>query len=130
MTRRRRNRKKDSDGFIFPLPLAAALGVLAAVSLTYLWLCGRCEALGGRLKALEQQKTEAHRRVLNEEYKLANMKTPQNIEQLLQRFGLQMVRPEAGCVVHLRGPASAGASGQMLAASKTYAGPTGPMVHD
>ncbi len=129
MARHRRNRKKESRGFIFPMPLAVVLGILAAVSLTYLWFCGRCEALAGRIKSLEQQRTEAHKRVLNEEYKLANMKTPQNIEQLLQQFDLRMARPEAGRVVLLRQPAAREPE-RLLAARGTYPGHAGNVVHD
>ncbi len=99
---RRNNRKKQSEGFIFPVPLASALGLAAAVALTYLWLCGRCEAIGGQIKILEDRKTELQKRVINEEYKWASMKSPANIERLLRQFNIEMVWPEKGHVVQVR----------------------------
>ena len=86
MARRKKNRKKDSEGFIFPAPFAAILGAVALVSLGYLWLCGRCEAMGAQIKMLENRKVEAHKRVINEEYKWSNMKSPGNILALLQQL--------------------------------------------
>jgi len=98
---RKKNRKKRSGGFIFPAPLAGILGLAALVSLSYLWFCGRCEAVGAHIKVLEETKTEIHKQVINEEFKLSNMKSPQNIRDLLHRFNLNMTWPEKGQVVRL-----------------------------
>ena len=102
MVRHKKNRRKDSEGFIFPAPFAAILGAVALVSLGYLWFCGRCEALGSQIKTLEKRKDEAHKRVINEEYKWSNMKSPGNIMALLQRYNLSMTYPEESRVVRLR----------------------------
>jgi hypothetical protein len=102
MVRHKKNRKKDSEGFIFPAPFAAILGAVALVSLGYLWFCGRCEALGAQIKMLENRKVEAHKRVINEEYKWSNMKSPGNILALLQHYNLVMNYPDESRVVRLR----------------------------
>ena len=102
MARRKKNRKKNSNSFIFPAPFAAILGAVALISLGYLWLCGRCEAMGNQIKMLENKKVEAHKRAINEEYKWSNMKSPGNILALLQHYHLSMNYPEESRVVRLR----------------------------
>ena len=99
---RRRNRKKESAGFIFPLPLAGVLGLAAAIALTYLWLCGRCETIGSQIKVLEDRRTELQKRVGSEEYKWASMKSPVHIERLLQQFNIHMIWPEKAQVVQVQ----------------------------
>lgn len=99
MRRRRQNRKKASAGFIFPTPLATILVMAAGLSLGYLWLCGRCEALGKRITVLEEQRAVVHKRRLLEEYKWHNMKSWPKIELALARHGLAMDWPEANRVV-------------------------------
>ena len=101
MARHKKNRKKDSEGFIFPAPFAAILGAVAVISLGYLWLCGRCDSLGKQIKGLEEKKVEIHKRVINEEYKWSNMKSPGNIEQILQKHHLVMTWPGPERVVRL-----------------------------
>lgn len=105
MARRRQNIKKGSEGPIFPAPLAAILSTAAVISLSYLWFCGRCEALGVQIQALESKKAELHKRVINEEYKWSNMKSPQNIEDLLRQFNLTMTWPGEDRVVRVRSQA-------------------------
>ena len=65
--RKRRNRRRQEQGMGFPAPLALVLVVAAIVALSYLWLCGRCEGLGERIKDLEARKAELERQVVNEE---------------------------------------------------------------
>lgn len=91
--RKRRNRKKQDQGMSFPAPLALVLVVGALTALSYLWLCGRCEDLGERIKKLEARRAELERKVIHEEYKLSNMKSPRNIEHLLRVHGLDMEWP-------------------------------------
>jgi hypothetical protein len=98
---RKKNRKKQASQMIFPLPFAALLGAAAVMSLFYLWINGRCDDLGNRIKQLENQKTEIHKRIINEEYKLANMKSPRNMELLLKRHNIQMSWPGDDRVVRL-----------------------------
>ncbi|HBA83517.1 MAG TPA: hypothetical protein DCZ95_05415 [Verrucomicrobia bacterium] len=104
---RKKNRKKESRGFSFPAPFAAMLAVATVVALSYLWLFSRCEALGARIKGLEEKKTELHKRVLNEEYKLSSMKSPRNIEALMKRHNLAMSWPRESQIVRLRFQAGA-----------------------
>lgn len=102
--RRRQNRKTLQEGSIFPAPLALILAAAMFFSLGYLWLCDRCQALGRHLQNLEARRDELQRQVLAEEYKWANLKSPQNIERLLAHFQLDMRRPTEACIVRLRRP--------------------------
>ncbi len=109
---RKKNRKKQSQGVMFPPVLAATLTMAAVVAFVYLWLCNRCDAIGTRIKTHERKTQELHRRVLYEEYKWSNMKSPRNIETLLRQHNLQMTWPEERNVVrlrHLPAPGGAGA---------------------
>lgn len=102
LRRRKKNRRKDPKGIVFPRSLAGILGFAVVVALSYLWFCDRCDALGIQIKALEGRKLEMHRRVLNEEYKWSNMRSPRNIENLLQRFNLVMTWPEEQRVIRMK----------------------------
>ena len=127
---RRKNRKRNSDGFICPAPLAAILAATTFVALTYLWFCGRCEAIGAQIKELEVVKTELHKRVINEEFKWSNMKSPRNIENIIKEFHLDMAWPEEKQIVRVRrqvampDPVRTGSAGQQ------YVQHTGNMVND
>jgi hypothetical protein len=100
MPRNRLKRNKSSEG-VFPTVLAGVLLAATGTSLGYLWVCGRCEDLGRRIKLLEQQKAQIERRVVNEEYKWSNMTSPQNMEKLLQAHKLEMVWPKEKSVVRI-----------------------------
>ena len=107
MARRNKNRKKQAAGFIFPMPFALALTLAAGLALSYLWLCGRCESLGVQIKALEAKKADLHNRVINEEYKWSNLKSPRNIELFLQQHNLVMTWPDESRIVRVRTAQSA-----------------------
>ncbi len=130
MARHKKNRKKDSDGFIFPAPFAAILGAVAVISLGYLWLCGRCDSLGRQIKSLEEKKVEIHKRVINEEYKWSNMKSPGNILAMLRHNNLTMDYPEESRVVRLRYRSSESASMRASVERREYVQRAGTVVHD
>ncbi len=121
----KKNRKKQAQGVLFPAPLAAVLVLLAAVFIGYLWLCSSCEGLGAHIKALEKTRAEVHKRVLNEEFKWSNMKSPQNIELLMRKHNLVMTFPDDGNVVRLRAGIGAPATGR-----QEYAGTIKVATHD
>ena len=102
MLRRAKNRRKDGQGVSFPVPVAAGIVLVGVMSLLYVWLDGRCEAAGSRIKALENQKVEVHKKVMIEEYKWCTAKSPRNIERLLRQFKLNMQYPEETQIVRLR----------------------------
>ena len=97
----RRNKRKRSEGFIFPAPFAVALIVMSVLSLCFLWLRVRCETLGQELKTLEVKKATLQRNYLNEEFKWSNCKSPLNIEKALREHGLVMAWPDKNQVVRL-----------------------------
>ncbi len=130
MARRRQNIKKGSEGPIFPAPLAAILSAAAVISISYLWFCGRCEALGVQIQSLEAKKAELHKRVINEEYKWSNMKSPQNIESLLRQFNLAMTWPDEDRVVRLRAHPATPEPGAVALIRRDSVQSTGVAVND
>jgi hypothetical protein len=126
MTRKRRNRKKDAESGVIVSPVAAILLGVAVLSLGYLWVCGRCDALGRQITALEVRKTALHRQVLKEDYKWSRMKSPRNIERLLARHGLSMQWPAERDVVRIH----ADAPGPLSSLSLEYAQHTGSIMND
>ena len=100
--RRKRNRKRKEQGVAFPAPLAAVLALAAVVALSYLWVCGRCETVGRSIKGLEAELKEVQKRLINEQYKWSNMKSPRNIETLLKRHGMEMIWPDEAHIVRLQ----------------------------
>ena len=101
MKRRRKNRKKQAQGFVFPVPLALFLVLVTVISMTYLWMHGRCEAAGIRIQQLERTRQQTHTRLLDEELKWAQMKTLKNVLAAVERHNLQMSWAPDNRVVHL-----------------------------
>ncbi len=99
--RKRRNRKKRVDGFIFPGSFAGVLVFASVAALSYLWLCSRCEELGREIKTLETQQVELTKKFLNEEYKWMRLKSPKSIEDSLARCGITMTWPRRDQVMWL-----------------------------
>ena len=127
---RRKNKKRTSDGFIFPAPLAAILAGTTFVALSYLWFSGRCEAIGAQIKELEVVKSELHKRVVNEEFKWSNMKSPRNIESIVKEFNLDMAWPEEKQIVRVHGQAALSVPERAGSAENQYVQHTGSMVND
>ncbi len=101
---RKRNYRKNVAYKVFPGWLAVVLVAGGSLALGYLWLCGRCDALGRRIKDLEQKKIALHRQVANEEFKWSNMTTFENMEKLLKQHHLVMEWPREKSVVRVRRP--------------------------
>ncbi len=101
--KKKKNRKRV-DGFVFPVPFAGGLIIIATLALAYVWMGCRCEALGREIKGLEREKTVLYKRYLNEEYRWTQMKSPRNLERVLAKHSMKMVWPRASQVVRLTGP--------------------------
>jgi len=97
--RRKRNRKKRVDGYLFPVPFATMLVVAGIAALAYLWMLSRCEAIGAEIKVLESAEAELIERYLNEELKWTRMRSPQNLERILARNSVKMDWPSGRQVV-------------------------------
>ena len=106
------------------------LGLATVVSLSYLWFSGRCETLGVQIKKLEEQKVETHKRVITEEYKWSNMKSPGNIEQLLQRHHLAMTWPSPDRVIRLHSKPGTLDPARTMVARREVVRHTGDVVND
>jgi hypothetical protein len=98
----RQNRKKGRPrGVPIPAPFAAMVVVAAVAALVYIWL-GCCEdALGREIKEREAMRDELARRIVNEESKWAEMKSPAGMERALTRWGLCMTWPRHAHIVYL-----------------------------
>jgi hypothetical protein len=118
---RRRNRRKNVRSHVVPVPLAAVLVGVTVFALGYLWLCGRCEALGREIKACEVRQEELKRQIVNEEFKWCNMTAPQNMERLLQAHQLPMALPKDANVVRVYRDASRRGGAQYAQAAGTSA---------
>lgn len=99
---RKRNKRKQPAKVVFPAPLAALLVVVAVLSLSFLWLCGRCENLGRAMKSLEHDVSDIKVRVQSEEYKWSNLTSPERFAQILHQHELNMSWPGDDRVVRLR----------------------------
>jgi hypothetical protein len=104
---RNRNYRKNVRTRLLPAWLAVAVVVAAGLGFTYLWLGTRCDAIGQRIKKLEQEKIAVRRLVVNEEYKWSNLTTFENISRLLKKHNLQMDWPKQTDVVRVRRPVAA-----------------------
>ena len=124
---RNRLKKKNNSESVFPSILALVLLGATALALGYLWICGRCDDLGRRLKDLEQQRLAMQRRIVNEEYKWSNMTSPQNMEKLLQVHGLAMTWPTEKSVVRIHRSSTDDASAP---SKRQYAQHAGAPVND
>jgi hypothetical protein len=97
----RKKRKKQLNGFIFPVPFAGVVVMASALALGYVWLGCQCEALGDEIKAIESAGVELNKKQLTAEYRWVRTKSPRSMEIALQRHGIKMDWPRAGQVVRL-----------------------------
>ncbi len=97
-----RNRKKNKPGFIFPLPVASVLMVAMVLSLLYVWFEMNGQALGSRIKVLEQQQAEIQKRYQHELWKWHKLKSPSNIEAVLCRNDIAMIWPDEERIVRFQ----------------------------
>lgn len=91
---------------MFPLPIAGILMVLVVLLLLYVWLDARVQALGTRIKTLEQQQAEIQKRYDAELWKWETMKSPSSIEKMLAKYNITMVWPAEINIVRLPAPDS------------------------
>ncbi len=103
MMRYRVNRK-IRQGPLFPAPLAGVLTLAALIALSYLWLCGRCDAISAEIQQIEHRRVELRRRLVAEEYRWAQMNTLSRIRAALANFGIVMEAPEERRILRLLRP--------------------------
>lgn len=109
--RNRKNRKQYSAGFMFPPSLAAVLVLAATLALAYLWLCGRCEAAGQRIKRLEAMRDRLRRERLVKEYNWQVIRSWPNLERILAQHGLNMDWPGPNRVIQVGSGAERASAG-------------------
>ncbi len=108
MARNRRKHKKlraqahkPGVSGVIPGTLFGTLLLLAAFSLSYLYVCGRCVALGDKITKLEKERDVARREIANEEYKWSKLMSPESMKRLMKEHGLEMIWPSEDSVVRL-----------------------------
>ncbi len=99
----KRNKKKKSVvknlAVPYPGPLLSVLIVAALVSLTYLWMCSRCEDLGSEIVLLESRRAALDSQLRTETSLWAQRSSLEGIRQGLRRFGIAMSLPPMDRIV-------------------------------
>lgn len=104
---RNRNLRKRVTVPVFPGWMAVVLLSIGSMAFAYLWLNSRSEAIGRRIKELEQKKVAVQRRVAVEEAKWSNLTTAENMARLLRKHNLEMEWPKEPSIIRVRRPDAA-----------------------
>jgi hypothetical protein len=97
----RRNKKNGHEGnrMVF---WGVSLSVwVAALAMVYLSLFNTCENIGRQIKKLEHERTELHKKVVNEEHNWAMARSIGNMERLMATHGIAMTWPEEKNIIRL-----------------------------
>ena len=84
-----------------PMSFAGLVTFMCVFALGYVWLEGRCEALGRDLKTLENERDLLHKEYLTEECNWNRMKSPREIEKALEKHNIIMTWPKNEQVIRL-----------------------------
>ena len=117
----RRNRKNFSHEAALSARFFFLLGGAVVIAFGYLWLSGRCEALGRRISQLEDQKVELVKKVKLERSRWESAKAFNQVERLLQRHHLVMSWPDERSVVRVRRAADESSVAEAAAPRHQYA---------
>jgi len=107
MARNRRKNRVSVQGRtqrvqgVVPAPLVGVLAMIALFAFVYLYVCGRCEALGEKITELEKYQEQLRRDIANEDFKWARAMAPENMEKLIMKHNLKMIWPPVDSVVRL-----------------------------
>lgn len=97
-----KNRKKKHVKLpLLSVPLATVVIVLFSYGLGWLWLQTQCESLGRDIKRLETERAAIDRKCQIEQYQWARLKSPQNLENELERRGIEMGWPRKDQVIRI-----------------------------
>lgn len=92
----RRNRKRRVQSRIMPVPVTIGIVALATIAAVYLIMDNKCSKYEKQIKELETANKKSDNDLIREETRFNSMKTPEKINDLLLRHGMQMdyARPE------------------------------------
>lgn len=99
---RARNRRRAPGWAMLPLAILSVLVIIAVLALLYVWMDGRSQKLGTRIKRLESRLEEVNKAYANELSKWETLKTPQKIEKALALNRTVMVWPDEASIVRIR----------------------------
>lgn len=129
--KRRRNRKKKANGFLFPAPFAGMLVLAATLAIVYVWLGCRCDALGRELKALERQQRDIQVRCEAQESRWARLRSPASVKRELVRHNIVMGWPKLDQIVRIsRSEAKHGSDRRWLSTALTQVARDGVVMND
>jgi hypothetical protein len=102
MARRgKKNKRTQGDGIDIHAPSIAMLVLAATAFVLYLWQCGRHEALGNRIEAVQAEYDRLHRRVMTEEMKWEKMMLAGNIRRVLAKHRIVMDWPAEDRIIRI-----------------------------
>jgi hypothetical protein len=91
---------------VFPKWLVLVVVIVVGVSLVYLCMQSRTEALGREIKALEAKRDQLRAKAVKEQCEWARLQSPANIERALKEHGLVMTWPARDQIVRIRADGS------------------------
>ena len=86
---------------VVPVRLGAAALVVVSLLMAYVWIQGRCDALGLDIRRLEGRKVALQRMRVNEELAWSHLMSPSVFERALQWHGLRMAWPQPHQIVRI-----------------------------
>lgn len=86
---------------MLPAPFTGVVVAGSLFALSYIWLGCRCDSLGRDIKALEIEKSQLKKEILNEESRWTKMKSPSNIEMILAKHNIVMTWPRQDQIIRL-----------------------------
>jgi hypothetical protein len=101
MARNKNRKKKQLNVRLLPVPLTIGVMALSSYALGWIWLECRCEALGRDIKHLETQQAAIERKCQIEQFQWSRLKSPQNLENELERRGIEMGWPRKDQVIRI-----------------------------
>lgn len=98
----RPNRKLQAQAFVFPPRVAATLTLVGVLLLGYLWLHNTTDAIGRRIKVLEQDRLLLAEDIRTQTAGWNELTSPLGLENALRSFKLSMVHAHGPQAVTVR----------------------------
>jgi hypothetical protein len=98
----RANRRLQAQAFVMPPLVALGLTLAGAALLSYLWLRNTTEAVGRKIKLLEQDRILLAEEISIQTAAWNELTSPQGLENALRRFELRMTHAHGQQAVTVR----------------------------
>ena len=97
----KRNRKNGHEGNRLTVWGISFVSLAAVLAMVYLGLYNTCESIGRRIKDLENERAELHKRVVNEEHNWATARSIRNLQHLMETHGIAMSFPDQKDIIRI-----------------------------